>query len=53
VRDAGGEIFAAVNVSAHATRVSAESLRGSVLPRLLSAAAGIAGDLSDDGAAGG
>jgi IclR family pca regulon transcriptional regulator len=53
VRDAGGAIIAAVNVSAHATRVSAESLRATVLPRLQSAAAGIADDLSDGIAADG
>ncbi|WP_345454065.1 IclR family transcriptional regulator domain-containing protein [Arthrobacter gyeryongensis] len=37
VRDAGTGIIAAVNVSAHATRVSADALRTTVLPRLLGA----------------
>jgi IclR family pca regulon transcriptional regulator len=48
VRDADGGIVAAVNVSAHATRVSAESLRATVLPRLLTAAA-IGNDLAAGG----
>ena len=49
VRDADGGIVAAVNVSAHATRVSAESLRATVLPRLLTAAAAIGNDLAAGG----
>jgi IclR family transcriptional regulator, pca regulon regulatory protein len=49
VRDADGDIVAAVNVSAHATRVSAESLRATVLPRLLTAAAAIGNDLAAGG----
>lgn len=49
MRDAGAGIIAAVNVSAHATRVSADSLSTTVLPRLLGAAAGIAADLAAGG----
>jgi IclR family transcriptional regulator, pca regulon regulatory protein len=49
VRDAGGGIIAALNVSAHATRVSAESLRDTILPRLLTAAAAVDKDLAADG----
>lgn len=49
VRDAGGGIIAAVNVSAHATRVSADALRTTVLPCLQRAAAGIADDLAAGG----
>jgi IclR family pca regulon transcriptional regulator len=49
VRDAGGGIIAALNVSAHAARVSAESLRDTVLPRLLTAAAAVETDFAADG----
>jgi IclR family pca regulon transcriptional regulator len=49
VRDADGSVIAAVNVSAHATRVSADALRTTVLPCLRRAAAGIADDLAVGG----
>jgi len=41
-----GTVVAAVNVSAHATRVSAEAMRQSILPRLQKCAALVAEDLA-------
>ena len=49
VRNADGTIIAAVNVSAHATRVSAEALRATVLPHVERAAAGIADSIAAGG----
>lgn len=41
LHDAKGNVFAAINVSAHASRCSLEQLRGTVLPHLLATAASI------------
>ncbi|MFH5878773.1 IclR family transcriptional regulator C-terminal domain-containing protein [Arthrobacter sp. NA-172] len=49
VRNAAGGILAAVNVSAHATRMSTEALRTTVLPQVERAAAGIADDIAAAG----
>jgi IclR family transcriptional regulator, pca regulon regulatory protein len=49
VRDADGGIVAALNVSAHATRVSVETLRDTILLRLLVAAAAVEDGLAADG----
>jgi IclR family pca regulon transcriptional regulator len=46
IRDAGGRTIAAVNVSAHASRVSAEDVRETLLPPLLAAAQRIEADLT-------
>jgi len=46
VRDRAGRIAAAVNVSAHASRTSLETMRRTLLPPLLEAAAGIEADLA-------
>jgi IclR family pca regulon transcriptional regulator len=46
IRDAGGRTIAAVNVSAHASRVSAEDIKLTLLPPLLAAAQRIEADLS-------
>ena len=46
IRDAGGRTIAAVNVSAHASRVSAEDIKRTLLPPLLAAAQRIEADLS-------
>jgi IclR family transcriptional regulator, pca regulon regulatory protein len=45
VRDRSGRVLAAINVSAHASRVSLAKLRKVHLPILLDAAAGISGSL--------
>ena len=44
VRDASGDVVAAVTVSSHTSRVPAEELRGRILPALLLAA----GDIDED-----
>jgi IclR family transcriptional regulator, pca regulon regulatory protein len=46
VRDAGGRTIAAVNVSAHASRVSAQDVLQTLLPPLLETAQRIEGDLA-------
>jgi IclR family pca regulon transcriptional regulator len=46
IRDAGGRTIAAVNVSAHASRVSAEDIKQTLLPPLLAAAQRIEADLT-------
>ena len=46
VRDRGGRVVAAVNVSTHAGRVSAEVVRAEIVPALLSTCARIEGDLA-------
>jgi len=46
VRDPAGAVVAAVNVSMHAGRTSAEQARSAVLPELRAAAAAIAADLA-------
>jgi IclR family pca regulon transcriptional regulator len=46
IHDAGGRTIAAVNVSAHASRVSAEDVRQTLLPPLLAAARRIEADLT-------
>jgi len=46
IHDAGGRTIAAVNVSAHASRVSAEEIKRTLLPPLLAAAQRIEADLS-------
>ncbi len=46
IRDAGGTVVAAANVSAHASRHSVESIRRELLPRLLATTAKISADLS-------
>jgi len=45
IRDRAGAVVAAVNVSAHASRASSETVRTVLLPPLLAAAAGIEADL--------
>ncbi|MFF7209033.1 IclR family transcriptional regulator C-terminal domain-containing protein [Streptomyces sp. NPDC008238] len=45
VRDRGGRVVAAINVSMHASRRSVEQSRSELLPPLLEAAARIGGDL--------
>jgi IclR family transcriptional regulator, pca regulon regulatory protein len=45
VRDGSGRVVAAVNLSAHASRTSLESLRRDLLPHLLDATARINADL--------
>jgi IclR family transcriptional regulator, pca regulon regulatory protein len=45
IRDASGAVVAALNVSAHASRTSMQSLRRDVLPLLLETAAGIEAEL--------
>lgn len=45
VRDRGGRVVAAVNVSTHASRTSLEAMRRQFLPPLLRAAAAVEGDL--------
>jgi IclR family transcriptional regulator, pca regulon regulatory protein len=45
IRDRGGEVVAAINVSAHASRTSKETLRRSLLPPLLRTAAEIEAEL--------
>jgi IclR family pca regulon transcriptional regulator len=46
IHDAGGRTIAAVNVSAHASRVSAEEIKRTLLPPLLAAAQRIEADLT-------
>lgn len=45
LRDAGGDVIAAINVSSFASRVSVGAVRQKVLPRLLATAAQIEADL--------
>lgn len=45
LHDARGKVFAAINVSAHASRCTLEELRGSVLPKLLETARSIDADI--------
>jgi IclR family transcriptional regulator, pca regulon regulatory protein len=45
IRDRSGTVVAAVNVSAHATRASKDTIRRTLLPPLLAAAEGIEADL--------
>jgi IclR family pca regulon transcriptional regulator len=45
IRDRGGTVIAAVNVSAHASRTSKEAMRRELVPPLLAAAARIEADL--------
>ena len=45
IRDRGGRTVAAVNLSAHASRTSTETMRGELLPPLLATAAKIEADL--------
>ena len=52
IRDAGGTVLAALNVSVHATRMTMPVLRREVVPRLLRTAAAIEVDLSVAGVAG-
>jgi IclR family pca regulon transcriptional regulator len=47
VRDGGGRVVAAVNVSAHASRASREAIRKDLLPPLLATAARIEADVRD------
>lgn len=49
LRDAGGTVIAAINVSSYASRVSAGAVRQEVLPRLLATAAQIEADLRAQG----
>ena len=51
IHDGSGRVVAAVNVDAQASRWSVDSLRSSVLPRLLETAAAIDGELARDAAA--
>ena len=45
IRDGGGRVVAAANISAHASRHSIESIRRELLPPLLAATARISADL--------
>jgi IclR family pca regulon transcriptional regulator len=47
IRDGGGRVVAAVNVSAHASRASRETIERDLLPPLLDTAARIEADLRD------
>ena len=49
LRDAGGTVIAAMNVSSYATRVSVGAARQEVLPLLLATAAQIEADLKAQG----
>jgi IclR family pca regulon transcriptional regulator len=49
IRDAGGTVIAAINVSSYASRVSAGAARQEVLPRLLATASQIEADLRAQG----
>jgi IclR family transcriptional regulator, pca regulon regulatory protein len=49
IRDRSGRTVAAVNVSAHASRTSLESMRRDIVPPLLAAAARISADLPANG----
>jgi IclR family transcriptional regulator, pca regulon regulatory protein len=51
IRDAGGQVFAAINVSVHASRATLDQLRRRILPRLLETAARIEVDLRALGSA--
>jgi IclR family pca regulon transcriptional regulator len=46
VREPGGNVLAAVNVSTHASRTTLEAVRGTLLPRLLETVAAIERDLA-------
>jgi IclR family pca regulon transcriptional regulator len=52
IRDRGGTVVAAVNVSAHASRASRDTIRRTLLPPLLAAAERIEADLRVAGAPG-
>ena len=45
IRDRSGKVVAALNVSAHASRTSLETMRRDLLPPLLKAAARVEADL--------
>jgi IclR family transcriptional regulator, pca regulon regulatory protein len=49
IRGAGGAVTAAINLSAHASRVSMTAMRTELLPRLLETARRIESDLSSQG----
>jgi len=49
IHGAGGAVTAAINVSAHASRVSMAAMRGELLPQLLETARRIEADLSAQG----
>jgi IclR family pca regulon transcriptional regulator len=49
IRDRAGRTVAAVNVSAHASRTTLESMRRDIVPPLLAAAARISADLPSNG----
>jgi len=49
LRDAGGTVIAAINVSSYSTRVSVQAVRRDVLPRLLATAQRIEADLRAQG----
>ncbi|MEU6426234.1 IclR family transcriptional regulator [Microbispora sp. NPDC046973] len=51
IRDRGGRVVAAVNISSHASRTTLESARRDLLPPLLATAAGIEADLRATGGA--
>jgi IclR family pca regulon transcriptional regulator len=51
IRDAGGQVFAAINMSVHASRATLDHLRRRILPRLLETAARIEVDLGALGSA--
>jgi len=51
IRDAGGQVFAAINMSVHASRSTLDQLRRRILPRLLETAARIEVDLRALGSA--
>jgi IclR family pca regulon transcriptional regulator len=50
IRDRSGRVVAAVNVSAHASRTTLESVRRDLLPPLLATAARVEADLHATGA---
>jgi IclR family pca regulon transcriptional regulator len=52
IRGASGSVTAAINVSAHASRVSRERMRTDLLPALLETADRIEADLRSQGSAG-
>jgi IclR family pca regulon transcriptional regulator len=52
IRGASGSVTAAINVSAHASRVSMERMRTDLLPALLETADRIEADLRSQGSAG-
>lgn len=51
IRDHGGRVVAAVNISSHASRTTVESARRDLLPPLLATAARIEADLRATGGA--